>query len=74
MKEKRWSGVEVRTVRCVKKCVSLKEKKRGLYVHVYAGKVLQKKLNKRDDTRTNKEEKKRRNAKVAAANVTICYC
>ena len=37
-------------------------------------KFYKKKLNKRDDTKTNKEEKKRRNAKVAAANVTICYC
>ena len=67
-----WSGGE--DGGCAKRCVSLKEKKRELYVHVYAGKVLQKKLNKRDDTRTNKEEKKKKNAKVAAGNVTICYC
>ena len=72
-KRRNEGGGGVRTGRCAKKCVSLKEKKRGLYVHVYAGKVLQKKLNKRDDTKTNKRKGKKKKKKKCEGGCWCCY-
>ena len=67
-----WSGGEDGEV-----CKEVREsegKRNEDCIYTFTRVKFYKKLNKRDDTRTNKEEKKRRNAKVAAANVTICYC